>query len=71
MMFTVCSGLTSEVSDRRREGRRSAQGTAEWPPGDDRRSGAVVRSTDFVGHLHQGLKPTSVHRGSAQSSDAQ
>ena len=42
--------LTTEVSDRRRQGRWSARGTSELPPGVERRSGAAVRSTDLVSH---------------------
>ena len=39
---------TAEVSDRRREERWSARGTSELPPSVQRKSGAAVRSTDFV-----------------------
>ena len=40
--------LTIELSDRRRQGRSSAPGAFELPSGVERRSGAAVRSTDFV-----------------------
>jgi len=48
----------AEVSDRRGQGRWSARGTLELPPGIERRSRAAVRSTDFVrllmpvAHIH-------------------
>ena len=38
----------SEVSDRRREGRWCARRAHQLPPGVVRRSGAALRSTDFV-----------------------
>jgi hypothetical protein len=41
-------GLTTELSDSRRQERWSAQGTHELPPGVERSSGAAVRSSDFV-----------------------
>jgi len=40
---------TIEVSDRRRQGRWSARGASEQPPGLERTSGAAVRSTDWFG----------------------
>jgi hypothetical protein len=42
---------TTEVSDRRREERRSARGTRELPPGVGRRSGAAVRLHRLVAFL--------------------
>src|SRR5438094_2704113 len=46
------------MSDRRRRGPWSARGTLELLPGVERKSGAAVRSTDFVGR-HQAYPPTS------------
>ncbi len=43
--------VATEVSDRRRQGRWSAQGAYDLRPGVERRSGAAVRSTDFVRRL--------------------
>ena len=51
MWHGVLRSLTTEVTDRRRQGRWSAQGAYDLPPGVERRSGAAVRSTDFVRRL--------------------
>ncbi len=42
---------TPEVSDRRRQKRWSARGASELPPHVERKSGAAVRWTDFVGRF--------------------
>jgi len=55
-------GLTSEVSDRRRQERLSARRTAKWPPGVERRSGAAVRSTDLFA-FHFSHRNCSSRRG--------
>jgi len=44
----TCAATQTEVSDRRRQERWSARGTPELPPSVERKSGAAVRSTDFV-----------------------
>jgi len=44
----VKSGLTPELSDRRRQERWSARGASEFPPSRERRSGAAVRSSGLV-----------------------
>jgi hypothetical protein len=40
--------LTTKVSDRRPQERWSARGALELPPSGARKSGAAVRSTDFI-----------------------
>jgi hypothetical protein len=40
--------LTPELSDSRRQERRSARSTSELPPSVERSSGAAVRSSDLL-----------------------
>jgi hypothetical protein len=50
--FETLTRRTAELSDSRRQERWSARGAPELPPGFERRSGAAVRSSDFVGRPH-------------------
>jgi hypothetical protein len=40
--------LSANLGDRRRKRKVSVKGTSKLPPSVERRSGAAVRSTDFV-----------------------